>query len=381
MNETHFDVIVAGVGAMGSATCLELARRKVSVLGLEQFGIAHDRGSSHGRSRMIRLAYYEHPDYVPLLRRAYENWRKLEYICGQRILYVTGGVYVGPQDGELVSGSLCAAREHQLAHELLDRGELARRIPPLQVPDDFVALYEPEAGFLLPERAIEQFSRHAIDAGAQIHVDEPIRTWSSGAGGVTVATDCATYHADHLILCGGAWSSALARDPGIELPVTRQVMGWVAPRDPAPFALDRFPVWAVDRLDGTLDYGFPIGPHDANLKMAHHAPGPPCDPDHVSRMTTSEDSAEIRQIVTRLVPDAAGPVVETRICLYTLSPDYHFIIGRHPRHPRVTLACGFSGHGFKFASVIGEVLADLATAGKTRWPVGFLSPGRFAGGQ
>jgi sarcosine oxidase len=327
---------------------------------------------------MIRLAYYEHPDYVPLLRRAYENWRKLEAICGEQILFVTGGAYAGPRDGELVSGSLRAAREHELAHELLDRVELARRFPPLQVPDDFVALYEPEAGFLLPGRAIEQFSRHAIDSRAQIHVDEPIREWSSDGRGVTVRTDRANYHADHLILCGGAWSAALASDLGIELRVTRQVMGWIAPRDPAPFALGRFGVWAVDRLDGTLDYGFPIGPHDLNLKAAHHAPGPKCDPDHVSRATTNEDETEIRQIVKRHFPTASGPVVETRMCLYTLSPDYHFIIGPHPRHERVTVACGFSGHGFKFASVIGEVLADLATEGKTHWPIAFLSPERFA---
>src|SRR4051812_31384806 len=206
MDQAHFDVIVAGVGAMGSTACYELARRKLRALGLEQFGVLHDRGSSHGRSRMIRLAYYEHPDYVPLLRRAYENWRSLEAATGEKILYITGGLYAGPRDGELVSGSLRAASEHHLAHELLDRAELARRVPQLDMPGDHVAVTEGEAGWVRPERAIELFTEQAVRNGADIRHHEPLRAWSSDERGVTVTTERGKYHAQHLLLCGGAWS-------------------------------------------------------------------------------------------------------------------------------------------------------------------------------
>src|SRR4051794_30625785 len=317
MDQAHFDVIVAGVGAMGSAACYELARRKLRVLGLEHFSVPHDRGSSHGRSRMIRLAYYEHPDYVPLLRRAYENWRSLEAATGEQVLYITGGLYCGPRDGELVSGSLRAASEHHLAHELLDRAELARRFPQLSVPDDHVAVHEAEAGFVRPERAIELFTERAVRSGAEIQNHEPLRAWSSDERSVTVTTNRGTYRADHLLLCGGAWSAALARDLEFPLRVTRQVMGWVAPRNPEPFMLGRFPVWAVDRLDCTIDYGFPLGPHDANLKLAHHGPGPTCDPNQVSREPTPADEREIQDIVSRHLPGGVGPIAEIRTCLYT----------------------------------------------------------------
>src|SRR3954447_12180129 len=216
MDQAHFDVIVAGVGAMGSAACYELARPKGRVLGPEQFGVPHDRGSWPGRSRMIRLAYYEHPDYVPLLRRAYENWRSLEAATGEKILYITGGLYARPRDGELVSGSLRAASEHHLAHELLDHAELARRFPQLDVPTDHVAVHEAEAGFVCPERAIELFTEQAVRTGADIRHHEPLRAWSSDERGVTVTTEHGKYHAQHLLLCGGAWSATLARDLGID---------------------------------------------------------------------------------------------------------------------------------------------------------------------
>ncbi|MDB5171412.1 MAG: Sarcosine oxidase [Phycisphaerales bacterium] len=375
----HYDVIVAGVGAMGAATCYELARRGTRVLGLEQFDIPHHLGSSTGFSRMIRMAYYEHPDYVPLLRRAYELWDDLESASGQKLLHITGGLYMGPPDGGVVSGSLASARQHGLPHELLDRSQIAERFPQFQLPGDWAALYEPRAGFLLPEKVIAAYADLALHAGAEIHGREPVLDWQAGAKGITVRTPRGEYAASHLVFTGGAWTSSLLRDLGIELKVTRQVMGWVWPREPERFSLGHFPVWAIDNPAGGLDYGFPLHPENPGLKIAHHAPGQPADPNNVIRDPLPADEQTFRPALRQYLPTADGPLLSLRTCLYTNSPDHHFIIDRHPRHERVTIACGFSGHGFKFASVVGEVLADLATSGKTELPIGFLGLRRFLG--
>jgi len=381
--QTGFDVIVVGVGAMGSSACCHLACRGVAVLGLEQFDIPHSLGSSHGASRMIRMAYYEHPDYVPLLRRAYELWEALEQSTGQKLLHLTGGLYMGPPQGGLVAGSLRAAREHGLEHELLDAGAMARRFPMFRVPEGWAGLYEPRAGFLLPERVVAAQAETALRAGAELHGREPVIEWESQANGITVRTPRAEYRADRLIFCGGAWSTRLLNAPGVTLRVTRQVMGWVWPRRPEAFSLSGFPVWAIDRPDGSLYYGFPMmpGSEAPGLKVAWHGPGAETDPDRVVRDEQPGDEQSFRPALTQYLPDADGPLLALRTCLYTNSPDHHFIIDRHPQHENVTIACGFSGHGFKFASVIGEMLADLAMEGKTSLPAEFLrlgSAGRFS---
>ena len=367
-----FDVIVVGVGAMGSSACFHLARRGIKVLGLEQFDIPHALGSSHGGSRMIRLAYYEHPDYVPLLRSAYVLWDELESLSGQKLLYRTGGLYLGPPQGGIVGGSLRSAREHRLAHELLDRDELARRFPQFNVPSDWAGLFEAEAGFLLPERVVAAYAEQAMIAAAELHGREAVVEWSAGASGVRIRTMCDEYHCDRVIFCGGAWSGKLVADLGIPLVVTRQVLGWVWPRRPEMFALGRLPVWAIDRLDGTIHYGFPMMSDVPGFKIAHHGPGAATDPDRVSRELQSSDEETFRPILRQFIPEADGPLLSMKVCLYTNSPDHHFLIGRHPAHERVTIACGFSGHGFKFASIIGEALADLCLTGSTPLPVGFL---------
>jgi sarcosine oxidase len=373
----RFDVIVVGVGAMGSSACFELARRGVRVLGIERFDIPHALGSSHGQSRMIRMAYYEHPDYVPLLRRAYERWHELEQISGQKLLYLTGGVYIGPETGELVGGSLRSAREHGLSHELLDTAELRRRYPQFQVPQDWVALHEPNAGFLLPERVIATYAAAALRVGAQLHGRERVMEWKADERGVLVRTDRADYRADHLIFCGGPWASALIGDLGVKLTVTRQVLAWVWPRQPGQFALGRLPVWAIDHLDGTLHYGFPMMEDVPGFKVAHHGPGTATDADQVARDPQPGDEDTFRPVLREMIPAADGPLLSMKVCLYTNSPDGHFIIDRHPHHPRSTIACGFSGHGFKFASVVGEILADFAMEGSTKLPAQFLQLSRL----
>jgi sarcosine oxidase len=373
----RYDVIVVGIGAMGSSTCYELARRGVRVLGIEQFDIPHTLGSYHGFSRMIRLAYHEHPDYVPLLKRAYERWEKIEKVSGEKLLYITGGVYMGRREGEVVSGALHASRLHHLEHELLSHDELSVRYPQFVLPEDHVALVEPRAGFLLSERAVEMYARQAQIHGAEIHSCENVEGWSTSANGVAVKTNRGEYQGDQIIFCGGAWSEKLIRDLGVKLVVTRQVLGWVDPKEPAMFEMGRLPVWAIEHPDGGLWYGFPMMAGSHGFKIALHARGGETDADRVDRQPMAGDDETFRSCLRQMILCADGPVNQMRICLYTNSPDSHFIIDRHPKEPRVVLACGFSGHGFKFASVVGEILADLVCDGKTRLPCEFIRLARF----
>jgi sarcosine oxidase len=375
----RYDAIVIGIGAMGSAACWELARRGVRVLGLEQFEIGHSRGSSHGLSRMIRMAYYEHPDYVPLLRRAYALWDDLETATGERVLFRTGGVYMGPPDGGVVAGSLASARQHGLAHEHLSADALRERHPQFRIPGNWQAVLEAAAGFLLPERAIHLYARLARAAGATLLEQTPVLGWTAHrtSGELIVSTAGGEFVTRQLIVCGGAWSGRLLADLAVPLIITRQVLGWVKPADTEPFALGKFPVWASENPDGTLLYGFPIQPGETTLKVAWHGPGTPTDPDTVSRQTSAADAATFLPALPHLLPDAVGPVQEMRVCMYTNSPDHHFILDRHPRDPRITVACGFSGHGFKFASVIGELLARTAIHGHMPPEADFLSISRF----
>jgi sarcosine oxidase len=366
---------------MGSATCYHLARRAVRVLGLERFGIPHALGSSHGYSRVIRMAYFEHPDYVPLLRRASELWRELEQAAGQTLFHEVGGVYMGPPTGHVVAGATDAARRHGLAHEALSHAALAERFPQFKVPGDFTGVWEPRAGFLLPEKVVAAQAELALRNGADLRGREAVLDWSAGASGVTVRTNKGEYHADKLLFCGGPWTGRIVRDLGVELVVTRQVLGWVWPRKPELFRLGLFPVWGIEAADGSLSYGFPMTGDNPGLKVARHGRGPATDPDNVVRDATAADEAEVHSILSRNLPDGDGPTLSVRICLYTMSPDEHFIIDRHPGHERVTVASGFSGHGFKFASVVGEVLADLALEGKTALPAGFLGLERFSAGR
>jgi len=376
-SDNRYEVIVVGIGAMGSSACHHLASRGVRVLGLEQFDIPHALGSSHGYSRMIRMAYYEHSDYVPLLRRAYELWRELEKASGQDLLFEVGGVYMGPPEGHVVAGAIEAARRHGLLYDVLSHADLKKCFPQFHLPDHFTGVFEHRAGFLLPEKVVAAQAELALRGGADLRGREPVLGWDASQSGVTVRTSKGEYRAERLVFCGGAWAGKLVKDLGVELVVTRQTLGWFWPRQPDLFETPRFPVWGIEVADGSLAYGFPMLQDNPGLKVARHGRGAVTDPDHVSRQITPEDEAEVRAILDRHLPDGAGPLLSMRVCLYTNSPDGHFIIDSHPEHQNVTLACGFSGHGFKFASVVGEVLADLALEGQTKLPAQFLGLERF----
>ena len=377
-----FDVIVVGVGSMGASTCWHLARRGLRVLGLEQGPIPNPEASFAGVTRAIRLSYAEHPDYVPLLQGAYKYWEVLEEESGEEILRLTGALYMGPADGELVSGASLSAKQHGLAHTLYTHTELQENWPQFQLPDSFEGLYEDRAGYLLSERAVEAFVTEARKHGADLRGGEMVTDWTTTNSGVRVRAGKGEYSAQHLVIAAGAWTGKILKDASLPLVVTRQVLGWVAPSSPDDFISDKFPVWVIDGNNGEgVHYGFPVTPDGSGgegLKLALHWPGKEVDPSTVIRDKLPDDDTDIQDALTRYLPDAKGPLLSQRVCLYTNSSDGDFIVDRHPKFPQVSLACGFSGHGFKFASVIGEVLADLATNGKTDWPIGFLGLSRFA---
>lgn len=378
---SHYDVIVIGLGAMGSAALDQLARRGARVLGLERFGIPHDQGSSGGDTRLIRKAYFEHPDYVPLLERAYENWRDLEARTGERVLYRTGAVYIGRPDCELVAGSLASAKLHGLKCDSLSADAVARRWPPLRVPEGYRALYEEDGGFVLAGQSIRLFCESALRHGADVRAAEAVIEWRETATGVEVVTATTTYRAAHLIVTVGSWAEGLLPRLPTPLAVTRQALFWVWPRDIRPFELDTFTCWAaqIDGHDG-LFYGFPALPAriggQLGLKIAHHARGEATRPGVVRPVDVAEFDV-VRDALARLFAAELGPVVAAKACMYTSSVDGHFIVDRYPGGDRVTIACGFSGHGFKFASVIGEALADMSVEGRTELPIGFLGLQRF----
>ncbi len=375
---TTYDVIVAGVGGMGSATCHQLARRGKRVLGLERFDIPHAMGSSHGQNRIIRLAYFEHPSYVPLLRRAYELWREAEDLSGERLLFVTGGIDAGFEDGPVVAGSLASCREHHLPHEVFDAAALARRFPAWRLPASMVAVHQPDAGFVASERAIVVHAGLAMAAGADIRAREPMLGWEvAGNGRVRVTTPRGVHEAERLVLSTGAWMAdhvpALA---GRAVP-ERQVLGWFRPRRPEFFRLGACPVGIV-KGDGLAAYvfpewgvpGFKIGVYH-HLREEGHA-------DALSREPTAADEEALRAALRAYFPDADGPVLSLRTCLFTNTPDEHFVVDTLPDAPQVVVASPCSGHGFKFASVMGEVLADLATGTRPRLDIGLFSLARAA---
>jgi len=373
----RFDVIVVGVGSIGAAACYHLARRGVSVLGLEQFSIPHTFGAHHGLSRMIRQAYYEHSEYVPLLKRAYTLWHELERDSGEQVMHITGGLYMGPPDCGIITGSKRASEEHALPHQLLDHTQLSERYPQFVLPDDHIGFYEDRAGVLIPERVMVAHVGLALQHGAELHGHEPVTKWQEDGDGITVTTNRRTYQADRIIFAGGAWTDAIVTDLGVPLTVTRQTFGWFTPRNESALALGALPSWFIDVGDGWGYYGFPLLSGQPGFKVALHKPGEQTTAHSVRREVTAADEAELTSVLRDKIPDADGPCLAIQTCLYTNSPDSHFIVDVHPCSDRAIVACGFSGHGFKFVSVMGEVLADLATTGRTENPVGFLGLRRF----
>jgi sarcosine oxidase len=369
-----YDACVVGLGAMGSAATYQLARRGLRVIGIDSHAPPHIGGSTHGRTRIIREAYFEHPLYVPLVQRAYECWAELEQESSRTLFTRTGGLMIGPPDGELVSGTLASAREHRLPHEELTAGRIRDRFPGYDPSDDMVGVYEPRAGLLFPELCVSTFLERAAHHGAVLRLSEPARRWESDEHEVMVTTAVASYRARHLVLAAGPWMPELLRDLYLPLEVERQLFHWFEPRGhPDWFRAERSPIALWEFARGRLVATCPDVGH--GIKVGIHHEGEITDPIRVRRDVTEEETARVHELLERLMPLAAGRLLDATTCLYTNTPDDHFLIDFHPRHPRVVIASPCSGHGFKFSSAIGEILAGLVTEGSSRFD---LSPFRIA---
>jgi len=367
-----YDAIVLGVGGVGSAAAWHMARRGARVLALDRFAPGHDRGSSHGQTRLIRQAYYEHPDYVPLVLRAFELWRELEQLTGETLYHQIGLVQIGPEDGEVVRGVRASAREHGLSIEEYSASESRRRFPAFELPDSFRAVYEARAGYLLVEDCVRAHAAQAIAQGAELRVDETIRSWRADGSGVVVETEGESIRAGRLVIAVGAWAGQLLGELGVPFEIRRKPLYWYEASDPLLRADQGCPAFLYDLPQGCF-YGVPRI-DELGIKVAQHTGGRVVlDPLAVDRDLDVEDERAVAQFVRAFLPRASTHRTAHAVCMYTMTPDCHFVVDRHPAHAQVVFAAGLSGHGFKFTNVLGEALADLALDGATRLPIGFLS--------
>ena len=364
-----YDVVVAGLGGFGSAAAAHLAARGLRTLGLDPRPGAHAEGSSHGETRIVRQAYFEGAAYVPLLLRAYELWADLTDETGQPLLRPTGGLFLGRADTRVFRGSLETAQHWGLEHEVLDAAELYARFPALRPAPEVQGLWEQAAGTVRPESAVSAQLRRAAAAGAELRHDEAVTGWRSSGSGVRVATSRGSYDAGTLVLAPGKWAPSLMEGLALPLRVERRVQHWFAPPSVADYLPGRLPVWIWDRADGTSMYGAPSQGAAGDVKAAIHF--------STVRPADAWTVPELAELLAELMPALGARQVREAECWYTLTPDENFVVGPHPGAPRVLLACGFSGHGFKFTPVLGEVLADLVADGSSRFDLSTLDPRRF----
>jgi sarcosine oxidase len=364
MGDKRYDIIVVGLGAMGSATAFQLAKRGASVLGVDRFAPPHAMGSSHGKSRIIREAYFEDPRYVPLVRKAYENWEEIERLSGEKIFERTGGLMLGAPDGKVVKGALASAKAHRLPYAVLSAREVEERIPGVRPTPGMIGVVERRAGILEPETAVRAALALAVRFGATVVTDNRVLRWTEERGRIRVVTERGTYESDRLVIAAGAWTKELV--PGLDIPlvVERQTVNWFRPAVKTDlYAADRFPVIICEYAPGHFWYAFPD--RGEGVKLAIHHDGDIVDPESVNRQVLPEEIEQVRELLRTFLPAADGPIIETSVCLYTNTPDEHFVIDAHPAHPAVTLISACSGHGFKFASAIGEIVAERALGGES----------------
>jgi len=374
----RYDVIVIGIGGMGSATVAHLAARGQNVLGLEQYDIPHTHGSSHGVTRIIRKPQYEDPAYVPLVERAYELWRSLESDSGRDLLHITGGLDIGTKESKVFSEARRSCEEHDIAYDVLDADTVNTRFPGYDVPEDQYAIYQPEGGFVVPEQCIIAHVESAIEHGATISAREPVTAFEATEDeSVRVETTKETYEADRLVVTAGAWVPKLIPEIASVAVPERQVLAWLQPNEPALFDQSSFPIF-VHEVEGEHFYGFPVYdvPGFKFGKFNHR--NEVVDPTQSLTEPTTTDEELLRSYAKTYFPSGAGPTMQLATCMFTNTPDQHFILDRHPEFPQITIGAGFSGHGFKFASVIGEILADLSISGETTHDIGLFSLDRFA---
>jgi sarcosine oxidase len=373
-----FDAIVIGLGAMGSATLCHLAELGASVLGIEQFRAGHDKGSSHGDSRIIREQYFEHPLYVPLVQRAYDLWQELEQRSGKRLMTITGGLMIGPPDGMVVTGTIRSATTYHLPYDVLDSTEVSARYPAFRLADGLVAVLDPRCGFLDPEACNAAHIDAARQAGAEARFEERVIEWKPDGSGVRVNTSAGSYLADRLLISAGAWTSQLLGDLKLPLTVERQVAFWLEPEASEQYDQSRFPIYAYEFTPRLICYGFPRLARGVKVSIMHGGETAN-SPEEIRRVVDETEIDAVRAALEPVLPDLIrAPVRENAVCLFTNTPDHDFIIDFHPEYRQVLVSSPCSGHGFKFASVLGEIQASLLTG---RTPAFDLSPfriGRFS---
>ena len=357
--------------------------RGIACEGIDRFSPPHESGSSHGRSRLIRLCYYEHPDYVPLLRASYASWESLQARWSRPILRITGGLYIGRPSDPFIEGSRHSAVTHGLDHEVLSRSSVARLYPQFRLHADEVGFHEPTTGVPFPEEAIAAHLATASGSGAAVAINERVMEWQSRSDGIEVLTDRRRLRVDAMIVSAGAWMSTLVPDLTPALRVTRQVLAWFRPGDNRLLHAGSMPAWAVSEPDGSAHYGFPMfdaaageaPPGGAGFKLALHKQGETADPDRIDRTVRDAEVESLRGFLRDRIPSAidhAGTLLDAKVCMYTNTADQHFLIDRHPNDARVIVVSACSGHGFKLSPAIGAAAADLATLGRTSMPFGFF---------
>ena len=373
----RYDVIVVGVGGVGSAVVYELARRGERVLGLERYSIPHTNGSSHGYSRIIRRAYHEDPGYVSMVTRAYDRWRALEEHADEQLLYETGSIAAGPPDSDLVAGATEACHEHGIEHERLTASETNTRFPGLDVPDGYEAVYQSDGGFVRPEAGIVAHVRLAQRAGARIQARERVIDWQSTTDGVRVNTNKGQYAADRLVVAAGAWTGELVESLADELSPERQVIAWMQPEQPREFTPERLPVFLVSDEQAVVHYGIPAFGAPGVKFGRHYHLHEVVDPGEMNAEPTARDEAMLRAAADEYLTVGDATLMGLETCLYTNTEDRDFVVDTLPNHPNVVVLGGFSGHGYKFAGTLGEIGADLATGEPSPFDLDPFRIGRF----
>lgn len=375
------DVIVLGLGTAGSSTCMALAQRGFSVIGVDAFTPPHRRGSHHGRSRSVRRAYMEGTSYVPMAMKAWELWRRLEKDTGQELMITTGNLTIGPEDCPAVNGFMNSARACDIPHALLTGAEASVKWPELAIPDSFVAGLELNAGIVFPEKAISAFLSQAEKAGATLLFDQPVTGWTDTGKGIRVHTSRGTLGAGKLLISSGAWTRSLTGHLGLDLIPVRVPVHWFDVNPVTDYMPDKFPVnfWQVPSLDGHgfhEFYSLPVTEPGGGVKMAFHNGLLPCDPDDLINVPDIVELSNMSRMVKRYLPGLAHRPVTSEVCMYTMTPDKHFCLGLLPGSGNIAVAA-FAGHGFKFAPVIGEILADVLFGQPPAFPLELFNPMRL----
>ncbi len=371
-----FDLLVIGTGGIGSAALYEAARRGARVLGIDRFEPGHDRGSSHGQTRMIRQAYFEHPDYVPLVLHAYGQWAELEQRRGEQLYFETGLLEIGPRDGEVVPGVLASAQQHQLEVDSLSAADVRRRFPGFRMRDDLAAVFERRAGYLRVEACVVGHIEEALRLGARLVCDEAVERWHVDGQNVVIETHRGQYIAHRAIVTAGAWAGQLLSTLSGSLEVRRKPLYWYQTTADHFRRENGCPAFLYEAPQGIF-YGFPQI-DERGMKIAEHTGGRVVDdPLQLDRTLDRADQARVEAFAAEYLSGLSNVCNEHATCMYTMSPDQNFVVDRHREHPQIVFCAGLSGHGFKFAPALGQALVELALDGETRLPVGFLSADRL----